>query len=175
MFKHVSLLSIALVALTTTSVLAQDATWEYQGRASTGEKVSLNLDSIQVVAMSLRSENPPSYWFTYQIGNDRLTALTPCDGRFQVSQDGVFGEFMTPQSGATRNMLDRVCRAQVKSATVFAPPSNVRASASTTARIRCVVEQQTRITTYGTDDDWFYTNACGKTLGLIHSSQIRFD
>jgi hypothetical protein len=173
MFKQIAL-SIGLIALTTTSVLAQDATWEYQGRASTGEKVSLNLDSIQVVALSLRSENPPSYWFTYQIGNDRLTALTTCDGRFQVSEDGdTFGEFMTPQSGATRNMLDRVCRYHVKSATVFAPPSNVRTGPSTTDNIRCAIRSRTTITTYGSDGDWFYTDACGR-LGMIHVSQIKF-
>jgi hypothetical protein len=173
MFKRVALLSIGLVGLNATNAMAQDTTWEYQGRASTGEKVSLNLDSIQVVAMSLRSENPPSYWFTYQIGNDRLTALTTCDGRFQVAEDGVFGDFMTPQSGATRNMLDRVCRYHLRSATVFAPPSNVRTGPSTTDNIRCAIRSRTTITTYGSDGDWFYTDACGR-LGMIHISQIKF-
>jgi hypothetical protein len=106
MFKQIAL-SIGLIALTTTSVLAQDATWEYQGRASTGEKVSLNLDSIQVVALSIRNPAPPSYWFTYQIGNDRLFALTPCDGRFQVSQKGdVFGEFMTQLAQVLQTTFD---------------------------------------------------------------------
>jgi hypothetical protein len=173
MFKRVALLSIGLIALTTTSALAQDATWEYQGRASTGEKVSLNLDSIQVDRLSTRRESPV-YFFRYQIGRDRVEAVTACEGTFQVNdRDGEFGSTITPQSGATQSMLDRVCSYHRKTATVFAPPSNVRWSASQESRIKCVVKQQQTITTYGTDGEWFYTDACG-TLGMIHVSQIKF-
>jgi hypothetical protein len=175
MFKRIALLSIGLMALSATSAMAQDATWEYQGRASTGEKVALNLDSIQIDHLSTRSETPV-YFFTYQIGRDRIDAVTPCKGAFQVNDhDGEFGSTITPQSGATQSMLDRVCSYYRKTATVFAPPSNVRWSASQESRVKCVVKQQQTITTYGTDGDWFYTDACNKTLGLIHSSQIRFD
>ncbi|KAM3105800.1 MULTISPECIES: hypothetical protein [unclassified Phormidesmis] len=80
--------------------------WEYEGIASTGEKVYLNLDSV-------RFEGRKGYFFIYQIGNDRLFAYTPCDGRFQVAnQDGVtFKPLMKAQSSATRRMLDQVCAA----------------------------------------------------------------
>ncbi|MFM2431752.1 MAG: hypothetical protein RLZZ511_2965 [Cyanobacteriota bacterium] len=147
--------------------------WEYQGKASTGEKVSLNLDSIAVVMRSLGGEKPPSYWFTYQIGRDQIFALTPCDGRFQVSKDGdIFENFIKPQSAATQKMLDRVCSYHVRSALVFAPPSNVRTGPD--GDIRCRISRKRQITTYGSEGDWFYTDACGK-LGMIHVSQIKFE
>ena len=77
--------------------------WEYQGIASTGEKVYLNLDSVKFFGRG-------GYFFTYQIGRDRPGAYTPCDGRFQVEgADGEFKPLMKPQSRATQNMLDRVC------------------------------------------------------------------
>ncbi len=155
------------------STSAQAATWEYQGKASTGEKVSLNLDSIQVSPMSVRGDRF-SYFFNYQIGPDRLYALTTCDGRFQTSKDGdLFGEFITPQSRATVAMLDRVCTYHIKRAKVISPPSNVRFGPSTQERIICSIKTSKNITTFGSTDDWFYTDACGK-LGLIHSSQIQF-
>jgi hypothetical protein len=174
MIKRLVALVILLAMAGANQASAAPSKWEYQGRASTGEKVALDLNSIQVVAMSVGRQSRPSYWFTYQIGNEQLFALTPCDGRWQVSQDGdMFGSFMEPKSGATRNMIGRVCQYQVKTATVFAPPSNVRNGPSENDNIRCSIPTRTEITTYGSDGDWFYTDACGK-LGLIHSSQIKF-
>jgi hypothetical protein len=95
---------IAITAIGTKAFAGNAARWEYQGVASTGEKVYLNLDSIQANARRR------GYLFIYQIGGDRPTAFTPCDGRFQVaSDDGAFGDMMEPQSTATRKMLRRVC------------------------------------------------------------------
>lgn len=84
-----------------------DSSWEYQGTASTGEHVTLNLDSI-------RAGQRSGKFFTYQIGRDQPMAYTPCNGKFQVAKaDGVtFEPLMTPKSDATSKMLDRVCSAQ---------------------------------------------------------------
>jgi hypothetical protein len=170
MLKRIIATATILTALSTS---AQAATWEYQGKASTGENVSLNTDSIQVSYMSVRDDRF-SYFFNYQIGQDRLYALTTCDGRFQTSKDGdLFGDFITPQSRATATMLDRVCSYHVKQAQVISPPSNVRFGPSTKDRIICSIKTSKNITTFGSRDDWFYTDACGK-LGLIHTSQIQF-
>jgi hypothetical protein len=170
MLKRIIATATILTALSTP---AQAATWEYQGKASTGEKVSLNLDSIQVSPMSVRNDRF-SYFFNYQIGPDRLYALTTCDGRFQTSKDGdLFEEFITPQSRATAAMLDRVCTYHIKRARVISPPSNVRFGPSTKDRVICSIKTSKNIITYGSTDDWFYTDACGK-LGLIHNSQIQF-
>ncbi|OUC11811.1 MAG: hypothetical protein B0A82_26580 [Alkalinema sp. CACIAM 70d] len=151
--------------------MAGSVRWEYQGTASTGEKVSLNLDSIEIVQRSLGMEGHPGYFFTYQIGRDRVNAMTPCNGQFQVADsNGRYGDLMEPQSKATQKMIDRVCGYYRRSYQVFSPPSNVRLEPN--GKIICAIRRQTTITTYGTYGEWFYTDACGK-LGLIHSSQIR--
>ena len=101
-------LALTLLALSTGIPAAiacvDEARWEYQGTASTGERVSLNLDSI-------RPGQRSGKFFTYQIGRDRPFAYTPCNGKFQVANkdDGTFQPLMAPQSEATRKMLDRVC------------------------------------------------------------------
>jgi hypothetical protein len=179
MFKRIALLSIGLIALSATSAMAQDATWEYQGRASTGEKVSLNLESVQVVRRSLGLETPPAYFFTYQIGPDRVPAITGCDGRLSISENGgeTYKRTITPQSSAMVSLLDRVCTVTKISAQIIDPPSNVRMGADTNSDIICSVKTRKFITTYGAhaiQRDWFYTDACGK-VGLIHASQLRFD
>ena len=174
MIKQTLLLAGLTVCMATTQAIApvQAATWEYQGTASTGEKVSLNLDSIEVSLMSLR-RTQFSYFFDYQIGEDRIYALTDCDGQFQTSKDGDrWDGFIKPQSTATAQMLDRVCTYRKRQARVIDPPSNVRFGPSTEDRLVCSIETSRRITTYGSRDGWFYTDACGK-LGLIHGSQIR--
>lgn len=144
--------------------------WEFQGVASTGEKVYLNLDSIQL------ENRGNGYFFTYQIASDRPLAYTPCDGRFQVADaNGVtFGAMMRPQSPATQAMLRRVCGRQAQepaqSAYVFAPPSNVRATPN--GDVLCAVTSPTTIRIYGNQGQWFSTDFCGR-MGVIHSSQIR--
>jgi len=99
---------IAIIAMTmigTRAFAERSARWEYQGVASTGERVYVNLDSIQADARG------GGYFFVYQIGEDRPNSFTSCDGRFQVvSTDGVtFEPMIEPQSDATRKMLRRVC------------------------------------------------------------------
>lgn len=57
-------------------------------------------------------------------------------------------------------------------ATVFDPPSNVRATPN--GRIICSVRQVMNIDLYGaTSNGWYRTDVCG-AMGYIHNSQIRF-
>jgi hypothetical protein len=108
MLKRVMLAAIVMSTYGTTAIAGNTARWEYQGIASTGEKVYLNLDSIQLEGRK------NGYFFIYQIGQERPFAYTPCDGRFQVvTTNGVtFEPLIKPQSEATRKMLDRVCSYQ---------------------------------------------------------------
>jgi hypothetical protein len=102
--KQVTAVAVIAMTIAGTKAFAETAArWEYQGVASTGERVYLNLDSIQA--------DRSGYFFVYQIGRDRPTSFTHCDGRFQVaSSDGVtFGAMIEPQSETTRRMLGRVC------------------------------------------------------------------
>jgi hypothetical protein len=173
------MLERALILATTATLLSANASfagadnWEYQGKAATGESVTLNLDSIQVALTSLRMEGPPAYFFSYRIGAEDVFAFTHCNGEFQTSTDGdTFKNRVQPNSRATRKMLNRVCNFHVKTARVFSPPSNVRTYPD--GPVRCTLQSKTSITTYGSYErgDWLYTDACGK-LGVIHSSQIR--
>lgn len=108
MFKRIAAVAItaSTIGLSALPSIAGNVDrWEYEGIASTGEKVYLNLDSIQA------DQRKSGFFFTYQIGKDRPFAFTPCDGRFQVATaNGVtFKPLMKAQSPATRRMLDQVC------------------------------------------------------------------
>jgi hypothetical protein len=176
MLKRIVMLTVATSLLSASPSWAGADNWEYQGKASTGEGVTVNLDSVAVVPRSLSREHSPSYFFRYKIGRDDVFAFTACNGEYSTSTDGdTFKNVVKPSSDATRNMLDRVCNYRVKTARVFSPPSNVRMEPD--GAILCTLPQKTTITTYGQynyghDGDWLYTNACGK-FGVIHASQIR--
>jgi hypothetical protein len=179
MLKRSMILTTATTVLTTalTTTLTANVSfagadnWEYQGKASTGEGVTVNLDSVKVVMRSLGIRRSPSYFFTYRIGSDEVFAITDCTGTFSPSKDGDrFDAPIAPNSRATRRMLDRVCNYRVNTARVFSPPSNVRMGPN--GNVLCTIPRQKTITTYGQEGAWVYTDACGK-LGMIHSSQIR--
>ena len=96
MLKPLALTLLALSTCIPSAIACEDeARWEYQGTASTGERVSLNLDSI-------RPGQRSGKFFTYQIGRDRPFAYTPCNGKFQVSNkdDGTFQPLMAPKSNS---------------------------------------------------------------------------
>jgi hypothetical protein len=177
MLKRIVVLAVAASLLSASPSWAGADNWEYQGKASTGEGVTVNLDSVAVVPRSMGIEGPPAYFFTYKIGRDEVFAITACNGEYSTSTDGdTFQNLVKPNSPATRSMLDRVCSHRVKTARIIAPPSNVRIGGPH-ERILCTLSSKTTITTYGQynyghDGDWLYTDACGK-LGIIHSSQIR--
>jgi hypothetical protein len=179
MLKRIVMLSVAASLLSASPSWAGADNWEYQGKASTGEDVTLKLagvrsDSVTVDQRSLGLEKSPSYFFIYKIGVDEVKAFTACNGEYSTSNDGgdTFNNLVKPNSTATRKMLDRVCTYRIETARVFSPPSNVRMGPNDSTI--CTLRAKTTITTYGrhADADWFYTDACGK-LGVIHSSQIR--
>jgi hypothetical protein len=180
MLKRIVMLSVAASLLSASPSWAGADEWEYQGKASTGEDVTLKLDavyadSVVVDRRSLGLEGSPSYFFIYKIGRDEVEvkAFTTCNGEYSTSNDNgdTYKNVVRPASSATRKMLNRVCNYRVKTARVFSPPSNVRTEPN--GSTICTLQSKTRITTYGRyEGDWFYTNACGK-LGVIHSSQIR--
>lgn len=63
-------------------------------------------------------------------------------------------------------------------ATIFAPPTNIRESPN--GAVLCSVKKRTSITILGStgirdnNGEWYYTNACGKR-GAVHSTQIKFN
>jgi hypothetical protein len=88
----------------------QERAWEDQGKASTGESISLSLDSIQVTKRSLGIAKPPGYFFQYRIGTDAVYGITPCNGEFSTSRTGDrYGNPIQPKSEAIQRMLNRVC------------------------------------------------------------------
>lgn len=86
--------------------MAQAATWEEMGEASTGELVSLDVDSVR----SLRWQTVREFEFTYRIGPDIVAASIFCEtGR--ISPDDYDYESFIPNKGsATYRMADRVCK-----------------------------------------------------------------
>ena len=108
MLKPTILAAVIVTIYGTAAIACDPEKWEFQGKASTGEKVDLDLNSIY------KEGRKKGYFFTYKIGAERPFAYTPCDGRFQVvNADGVtFKALMKPQSQATQKMLARVCSYQ---------------------------------------------------------------
>lgn len=142
----------------------------YMGQAVTGARV--NVDRCSIRQVSNRSVD-----FTYYLGQMRIQAQAHCrENSWTTFHDGITHR---PQSTATQNMLNFVCDGYAgggeggvtNSAFVFAPPSNVRTYPN--GPILCTIRSQRRISLYGNDGAWFYTDACG-SMGMIHNSQFRF-
>jgi hypothetical protein len=149
----------------------QDRSWENQGKATTGESISLSLDSIQIAQRSLGIAKQPGYFFQYRIGPDMIYGMTLCNGEFSTSRSGDrYGQTITPKSEANQRMLDRVCSYRVTTAQAQA---SAPVQMGPEGRTICTIKSERGITLYGQDGDWFYTDACRK-IGMIHSSQIRY-
>lgn len=72
--------------------------WEFMGKASTGESVSVNTGSIQKNGTEVR--------FRYQIGTEQIIAKADClNNRWFAEGYGWFN----PQSSATQKMINYVC------------------------------------------------------------------
>lgn len=78
-------------------------------------------------------------------------------------QDPLHSENVPAQIGS-QSSLARV-------AIVFDPPSNIRKVPD--GEILCSIQTPTNINIYGSIGSWYHTNICG-TMGVIHSSQIKF-
>ncbi len=139
----------------------------YAGRAVGGQ--AINVDTCSISRASYRSVN-----FVYYLGGDRVESQANCEDRVWTT----FPERAVnrPQSAATERMLNYVCnfdsqQSRTGSAFVFDPPSNVRVSPN--GNVLCVVRSRQNVNLYGSKGDWYYTDVCG-SMGLIHSSQLRF-
>jgi hypothetical protein len=145
---------------------------EILGAASTGERVALSLDSIHVANRSIGFAQP-RYFFRYLIGQETVEAYTACNGEFFTAKDGEFTNRVKPNSDATSRLVERVCSYLVKPAQVTQSSAEVRSQPN--GSVFCTLQTSQTITTYGRsrdDQDWFYTDACGK-LGMIHAAQIQ--
>jgi len=140
-------------------VLAETCNY-FAGTAVTGK--SVNIDLCSIVLASSRSVD-----FVYYLGRTWTT--------FPERQ------IHRPRSQATQTMLEVVCSyrfnssqstSRIAAAIVFSPPSNVRTSPN--GNIICSVKERRTINIYGSVGSWYYTNVCGE-MGVIHSSQIKFD
>jgi hypothetical protein len=80
---------------------AQAANWVELGRASTGEMIQLNLDS---VGLQRGIEN---FEFVYQIGADVVAASVNCPTR-RISPDG-YKAFVPNAGSTTDRMVEQVC------------------------------------------------------------------
>jgi hypothetical protein len=152
-------------------VLAQTCNY-FAGTAVTGK--SVNIDLCSIVPASSRSVD-----FVYYLGNQQLVSQANCDnGTWTTFPER---QIHRPRSQATQTMLEVVCSyrfdssqstSRIATAIVFSPPSNVRTSPN--GNIICSVRERRNINIYGSVGSWYYTDVCGE-MGLIHSSQIKFD
>lgn len=75
MLKSIAAVATTVLVSSTATPATATPRWEFQGTAVTGERVYLDLNSIQF-------QGRRGYFFDYRIGNDFLDAYTPCDGQW---------------------------------------------------------------------------------------------
>jgi hypothetical protein len=101
MIKQLPLTMILLTVIGFYPTAAQATNWVKQGKASTGELVLLDLDSVRV------QRGNKNFEFTYRIGPDTVAASVNCPTR-KVYPDG-YKSFI-PNSGTTTDrMVNQVC------------------------------------------------------------------
>lgn len=161
-FLTIGLMTLATLMSGAPAANSQDSTY-YAGRAVDGRRVYVDLSSISATADRRVS-------FIYYLDNERVEAQANCRSGYWVTYPE--RETHRPQSQATENMLNKVCSYTAANvATVFDPPSNVRVAPN--GNVLCTIRERMDIQTYGSNGEWYYTDACGR-MGVIHSSQIRF-
>lgn len=143
------------------------------GTAVGGQNVRVDLSTIRPVSTRGDTE------FIYYLGSERISSIANCaEGTWVTLPEG---KTHSPQSAATRNMLNRVCMDVVSgdgpavssagAAIVFDPPSNIRSTPN--GKILCSVTSRGSIPIQGVEGDWYKTDYCG-ALGYIHKGQVRF-
>lgn len=95
----VGVLMGAMVSLVTAVYPAWAENWVYIGKASTGEEIYVDADSISSAREGIR--------FTYSIGNETLQAAANCNNNTWYVLE--YDETYSPQSEATQQMLNYVC------------------------------------------------------------------
>ncbi|EDX87427.1 hypothetical protein S7335_5137 [Synechococcus sp. PCC 7335] len=153
--------------------IAQSNTY-YAGQATGGQSVVVDLDSIYSI-------DRDDTRFIYFFAGEPIPSQAHCagGGAWTTLDDGIV---RTPQSQATRNMLNVVCSYSTyesaapsvvsrQAALVNAPPSNIRATPN--GRILCTIRTRSYIDVYGYSAGWYSTDACSQA-GVIHESQVQF-
>lgn len=74
-------------------------TWEFMGFASTGEGVSVSVNSVNRLDGSVD--------FDYKVGDELISASADCDGNQWYTKD--YGWY-SPRSEATQKMMNFVCK-----------------------------------------------------------------
>jgi hypothetical protein len=97
----VGVLMGGMVSLIAAVYPAMAEKWVYIGKASTGEEISVDADSISSAREGIR--------FTYSIGNETLQAAANCNNNtwYVLQYDTTY----SPQSQATQDLLGYVCQA----------------------------------------------------------------
>ncbi len=95
----VSVLASSLLSIFTAVYPALAENWVYMGKASTGENIYVDADSIFAGREGKR--------FIYRIGNETLTAAANCNNNTWYVLE--YDETYSPQSEATQQMLNYVC------------------------------------------------------------------
>lgn len=143
------------------------------GVAVGGQNVKVDISSIRQVSNRGETE------FVYYLGSERISSVANCgEGTWTTFPENTTH---SPKSGATQNMIDRVCQ-NIKSrsgpaisssgvAIVFDPPSNIQSTPN--GGILCSVTSRGTIPIQGKVGEWYLTNYCGSP-GYIHSGQVRF-
>ena len=162
-------LSVGFAVSSALPALAQNNTY-HAGQAAGGQSIVVNLDSIYSVGRD-------DARFVYSFAGESIPSQAHCAGSsaWTTLDDGVL---RYPQSQATRNMLSVVCSYSAAEndslsqvALVYAPPSNVRATAN--GRVLCSISGRSYINIYSYSAGWYETDACGQ-VGVIHESQVQF-
>ncbi|MCW5312964.1 hypothetical protein GTQ43_03590 [Nostoc sp. KVJ3] len=141
----------------------------YAGKAVNGESIYIDMCSIS-------RESDRTVNFSYYLAQQRIESQANCQSRTWTSLSDRTSH--SPQSQATKNMLQIVCTAPSSNpgiviGVVFDPPSYIRKSPN--GKVICAIKELRAIELNGgiTPDGWLFTPTCGG--GVIHKSQIRFN
>ena len=153
-------------------LLQQQSSMEDLGHAVGGEKLQLDLTSINPTPNSAKIS------FRYRLGNENINSIADCGRREWMTLPE--RKWHSPKSAATERMLSRVCEAfrsdapaisTSGAAIVFDPPSNIRTTPN--GSILCSITSKGTIPIQGRRGDWYETDYCGSP-GYIHKGQVRF-
>jgi len=153
-------------------ILQQQSSMEDLGYAVGGEKLQLDLTSINPYPNSAKIS------FRYSLGNESINSIADCGRREWMTLPE--RKLHSPKSAATGRMLTRVCEvfrngapaiSTSGAAIVFDPPSNIRTTPN--GGILCSITSKGTIPIQGKRGDWYETDYCGSP-GYIHKGQVKF-
>ena len=148
--------------------------FEYQrNKLNVTYKISYNYDKQKVLP-----DSETRYDVNSLKGNDKKKHLRKPNIRLTVIGAIIIFLAGLTSRWLTLNQSPKLADKSIKLATVFDPPSNVRATPNGT--VLCSIDNIFQITIDGPakvdgyEGDWYYTNICDGTRGVIHASQLKF-